>query len=136
VSFKNNEMSEWEFISEVARRSGCSLLLDLNNIHVNAFNHGFDPAEYLRAIPLEHVAQIHLGGATDHGRYLFDTHAEDIHEDVWNLFRSLAPSIRHVPVCIERDEDIPDFRELEEEVMKAVYILEKSHETQRSPIYV
>ncbi|MDG0815638.1 MNIO family bufferin maturase [Bdellovibrio svalbardensis] len=136
LSFRANEMTEWEFVAEVSKRSGCGLLLDINNVYVNSYNHGYDPRTYLNAIPLERVAQIHLAGPTDKGTHLFDTHAEDIPDAVWSLFKTLAPKIRHIPVCIERDDNIPDFRELEAEILKAASILEKSNETARSPIFV
>ncbi len=136
LSFRNNEMTEWEFVSEVSKRSGCALLLDINNVYVNARNHGFDPHEYLQSIPFDRVAQIHMAGPSDQGTHLFDTHAEDIPEAVWDLFRILAPQIRHIPVCLERDDNIPSFQELEVEIIKAAFILEKSHETARRPIFV
>lgn len=135
LSFRGNEMSEWEFVSAISKKSGCALLLDINNIYINSYNHGFDPQEYLRALPLERVAQIHLAGPSDRGTHLFDTHAEDIPDVVWNLFKSLAPQIRHLPVCIERDDNIPHFQELEVEVIKAAYILENTHETARRSIF-
>ncbi|HEX7672950.1 MAG TPA: DUF692 domain-containing protein [Bdellovibrio sp.] len=136
LSFRHNEMPEWDFVSEVSKRSGCALLLDINNAYVNGMNHGFDPINFLRSIPLDRVAQIHMAGPSDYGRYMFDTHANEIPEEVWSLFTQMAPQISHIPICIERDEDIPDFKTLETEVMKAAYILESSHESQRSTIFV
>lgn len=136
LSFRGNEMSEWEFVSEISKRSGCGLLLDINNIYVNAFNHDFAAQEYLEAIPLERVAQIHLAGHANRGTYLFDTHAEDIPEGVWDLFKNLASKVRHIPICIERDDNIPSFQEMETEILKAAYILENSYEAQQRPIFV
>ncbi|WP_374074938.1 DUF692 domain-containing protein [Bdellovibrio bacteriovorus] len=132
ISYRNNEMNEWDFVSEVSHRSGCGLLLDINNVYVNSYNHGFDPKYFLNHIPLERVAQVHMAGPTDYGDFLFDTHSTDIPEPVWELFKLMAPKIRHLPILIERDEDIPDFQDLEAEVMKAVFILESSHESERS----
>ncbi|WII72928.1 DUF692 domain-containing protein [Bdellovibrio sp. 22V] len=132
ISYRKNEMDEWDFVSEVSKRSGCGLLLDINNVYVNSYNHGFDPQYYLNHIPMDRVAQIHLAGPTDYGGYLFDTHSTEIPDKVWDFFKLIAPRIRHLPVLIERDEDIPDFRELETEVMKAVYILENSYDSERN----
>lgn len=132
ISYRNNEMSEWDFISEVSRRTGCHILLDLNNIYVNSSNHGFDPHYFLNHIPMERVAQVHMAGPTDYGDFLFDTHSSDVPEPVWQLFKLIAPKVRHLPILIERDEKIPEFRELEVEVMKAVSILESSYEAERS----
>jgi uncharacterized protein (UPF0276 family) len=130
IRFDTNEMSEEEFLVEVARRAGCRLLLDLNNVYVNSFNHGFDAKKFIRHIPTELIGQIHLAGPSDEGRYLFDTHSTEVPEPVWGLLRSLAPRISHLPVLIERDEDIPEFNTLEVEVMKAAFILENAYETQ------
>lgn len=132
LSYHHNEMEEWDFVGEVSRRSGCGLLLDINNVYVNSYNHGFDPHYFLNHIPLERVAQIHMAGPTDYGDFLFDTHSTDIPERVWDLFKMMAPKIRHLPVLIERDEDIPDFHDLEAEVLKAALILEGSYEAERN----
>ncbi|MBP6226166.1 MAG: DUF692 domain-containing protein, partial [Rhizobacter sp.] len=74
VSFEASEMTEWEFITEVCQRTGCRLLLDVNNIHVSSVNHGFDARAFLRGVPADRVQQIHLAGHTDHGDHLIDTH--------------------------------------------------------------
>lgn len=132
ISYRKNQMHEWDFITEVCRRSGCGLLLDLNNVHINSHNHGFDPQYYLNHIPFDRVAQVHMSGPTDLGIFLFDTHSSEIPEEIWNLFRKLAPQLRHLPILIERDEDIPSFHDMENEVMKAFLILENSYESDRS----
>lgn len=132
ISYRRSDMNEWDFISEVSRRSGCGILLDLNNVHINSHNHGFDPRYYLNHIPMDRVAQVHVAGASDYGGFLFDTHSTEISSEVWDLFKMMAPQIRHLPILIERDDDIPDFHELEVEVMKAVFILENSYEADRS----
>lgn len=132
ISYRNNEMMEWDFISEVSRRSGCSLLLDLNNIYVNAYNHSYDPRYFLNHLPVDKIAQVHMAGPTDYGEFLFDTHSTEIPKQVWELFEVMAPQIRHLPISIERDDDIPEFHQLEHEVKKAVLILENSYEFERS----
>lgn len=132
ISYRHSSMEEWDFVSEVSRRSGCALLLDVNSIYVNSHNYGYDPHYYLNHIPMERVAQIHLSGPTDYEDFLYGSQSEDIPPPVWDLFTVLAPQIRHLPVLIERDHDIPEFHELEAEVLKAAYILETSYETERN----
>ena len=87
VTYTHSAMPEWEFLTEVARRSGCGILLDVNNLYVNATNHKFDPREYLKNISKESVGQIHLAGHTDMGSFLFDTHSAPIIDRVWELYR-------------------------------------------------
>ncbi|MBC7372236.1 MAG: DUF692 domain-containing protein [Bdellovibrionaceae bacterium] len=113
------EFTEWEFLVEVCQRTGCKILLDINNIYVNSVNFSFDPLEYLRAIPASLIGQIHLAGFTDMGDYLFDTHSKPVHEKVWELFKFKAPDLAKVPVLIEWDDDIPAFTELESELSRA-----------------
>jgi len=125
VTYRHSVMPEWEFLSEVARRSGCGILLDLNNIYVNSVNHGFDPADYLAGIPGEFVGQFHLAGHTDMGNFLFDTHSRPIVDSVWNLYREALKRFGQVSTLIEWDEDIPEFSQLREEVEKAKIIYEK-----------
>lgn len=136
IGFRNNEMSEWEFVTEVTKRSGCALLLDLTNTYINANNHGYDVRDFVNSIPLDRVAQIHLAGPRDYETYMFDTHSEEIPEPIWDLFSALAPRIRHIPISIERDDNIPEFQDLEYEVIKAALILEKSYDTQRTSVFV
>ena len=119
VTYAHSTMPEWEFLTAVAERSGCGILLDLNNIHVNAFNHQFDPSEYLRAIPGELVGQFHLAGHTDMGGFLFDTHSAPVIDRVWELYREGLTRWGPVATLIEWDEDIPAFARLAEEAEKA-----------------
>lgn len=119
VAFRESTMKEWEFLVAVARRAGCGILLDLNNIYVNAFNHGFDAYEYLRAVPGELVGQIHLAGHTPMGGYLFDTHSRPVIEEVWDLYREYLRLNGPTATLIECDEDIPPFEELFSETKKA-----------------
>jgi len=119
VTYQHSTMPEWEFLTEVAQRAGCGILLDLNNVYVNAYNHQFDPYEYLREIPGELVAQFHLAGHTDHGAYLFDTHSRPVIEAVWELYREALRQWGPVSTMIEWDEDIPPFSRLSAEAEKA-----------------
>src|SRR5579862_2793796 len=87
LSFHADEMSEWEFLREVAARADCNILLDINNIFVSSVNHGFDPVKYLQAMPKSRVWQFHLAGHSNMGGHLIDTHDHPIVEPVWNLYR-------------------------------------------------
>ena len=120
-------LSEWDFLLAVAKQSGCRILLDINNLYVNARNHQFDPHDFLDAIPVEHVGQIHLAGYTDMGTYLFDTHSKPVYPEVWDLFSRFIARAPHVPTLIEWDEDIPEFSRLEEEALSAVKIWDQHH---------
>jgi len=113
VTYKHSEMSEWEFLTEIAKRSGCGILLDLNNIYVNSKNHGFDAYEYLHAIPQDFVAQYHLAGHTNMGKFLFDTHTGKVTEAVWDLYREATRLFGPVSCLIEWDIEIPDFETLQ-----------------------
>lgn len=116
VEFKASQMSEWAFVRQVCDEADCLLLLDLNNIHVSAVNHGFDAAEYLRHMPGERVRQIHLAGHTDHGDHLVDTHDHPVASPVWELYRQALQSFGPVPTMIERDDHIPALGELIKEL--------------------
>lgn len=107
VTYGASEMSEWEFSSELSRRSGCSLLLDLNNVLVSAFNHGFDPELYLAGLPPERVVQFHLANHTRRDGYRFDDHRGPVPPEVWALFEAACRRFGAVSSLVEWDEDIP-----------------------------
>ena len=119
LTFHASEMSEWEFLREVAQRADCAILLDINNIYVSSVNHGFDPLQYLRAMPKSRVRQFHLAGHSDLGGHLIDTHDAPIVEPVWNLYRSALAHFGAVPTMIERDDNIPELSELVAELQIA-----------------
>lgn len=123
LSYIHSRMPEWEFITAIARKAGCGILLDLNNIYVNSFNHQFDPFEYVRAIPGELVGQFHLAGHTDKGNYLFDTHSAPVIDKVWDLYREALKLYGPVSTLIEWDADIPPLPRLvaEKEKARAIY---------------
>ena len=100
-------MTEWEFLGEAARRSGCRVLLDVNNVWVNAVNHGFDPRGYIEAIDPAHVSQFHLAGFEATPAGLVDTHGTAVSEDVWRLYEHALGHVGPRPTLIERDTDIP-----------------------------
>jgi uncharacterized protein (UPF0276 family) len=119
LNYKHSEMPEWEFVDEVARRADCLLLLDVNNVYVSARNHDFDPLEYLQAIAPERVWQLHLAGHLDRGDYVIDTHDHDVPDPVWHLYRSALACFGPVSTMIERDDNIPPFDRLLEELNQA-----------------
>ncbi len=112
LTYQASEMSEWEFLREVAQRADCAILLDINNIYVSSVNHGFDPLTYLHAIPKSRVRQFHLAGHSDLGGHLIDTHDHPIVEPVWNLYGAAVAHFGAVPTMIERDDNIPELSEL------------------------
>jgi uncharacterized protein (UPF0276 family) len=112
VEFTDSQLTEWDFLREVAERADCLLLLDVNNIYVSSVNHGFDALAYIKAVPAARVQQIHLAGHENHGDYLIDTHDHPVPDPVWDLY---AQALRHtgpVSTMIERDDRIPALAEL------------------------
>jgi uncharacterized protein (UPF0276 family) len=112
VSYPESEMSEWEFLREIATRADCLILLDINNIYVSSINHEFDPRDYLQAIPVERVWQFHLAGHRNHGDYIIDTHDEPVIDPVWELYEAAVRHFGRVSAMIERDDNIPPLAEL------------------------
>lgn len=119
LAFSRSEMSEAEFMRRLVERTGCGILLDLNNLYVNHRNTGADPLEYFEKLPPDSILQMHLAGYSDSGKFYFDTHSAPVYDPVWDLFRRAMRLYPMVPVCIEWDEDIPDFDVLEAEVDRA-----------------
>ncbi|MXP47503.1 DUF692 family protein [Altererythrobacter luteolus] len=111
LTFPEDEMTEWEFISAMAMRTGCYLLLDVNNIYVSAHNHGFSAETYLAGLPMDRVRQIHLAGHTD-GEIKIDTHDQPVCDEVWQLYAKTRDMTGPVAVMIERDDAIPPLPEL------------------------
>ena len=116
VRMAEDEMTEWEFLRELVRRSGCELLLDVNNVYVNAVNHRFDARAFIDALPPQAVRQIHLAGHTDNGDHLVDTHDSPVCEAVWELYEHAVARFGPVPTMIERDDAIPPLAELVSEL--------------------
>ncbi|HEU4627011.1 MAG TPA: DUF692 domain-containing protein [Steroidobacteraceae bacterium] len=111
VSFAG-EMTEWEFLGTMCARTGCELLLDVNNVFVSASNHGFDPMAYLAGIPADRVRQIHLAGHSQGREKLIDTHDKPVAAPVWSLLATALQRVGSVAIMIERDDDIPPLGEL------------------------
>jgi len=112
LSFRDAEMSEWAFVGEVLQRADCLMLLDVNNVYVNARNHGFEPLDYLDALPAARIRQMHLAGHSDYGDYLIDTHDQPVVPPVWALFAAALQRFGPVSAMIERDDRFPPFAEL------------------------
>jgi uncharacterized protein (UPF0276 family) len=119
LEFKESTITEWDFLSELAQGTGCGLLLDVNNVYVSGYNHGFDAVHYIRSITHDAVVQIHLAGPTDCGRYLVDTHDQPVPAPVWELYRLAHELTGGVSTLLEWDANIPDFPELVAELSKA-----------------
>jgi uncharacterized protein (UPF0276 family) len=127
VAFAESAMPEWEFVAAVLRKTGCRLLLDVNNVYVNAVNHGFDADAYLAAMPGEAIAEIHLAGFDATGPCLIDTHSARVAPEVWALYRRTIARIGPRPTLIEWDLDLPEFAVLEAEAATAQVILADCH---------
>jgi hypothetical protein len=119
IEFAAPEMSEWEFLTEVSTRADCGILLDINNVYVSSVNHGFDPLDYLKAIPSERIGQIHLAGHSVKDGYLLDTHDAPVCKEVWELFRWVTRNIGLASTMVEWDAKIPEFSALVAEAEKA-----------------
>jgi uncharacterized protein (UPF0276 family) len=128
LRYRCNEVPEWEFLTALAHESGCGLLLDVNNLYVNAKNHGFDPYSYLHGIPPSAVQEIHLAGHTvthiDGREIRIDTHNTHVADAVWRLYGTALNRFGPVPTLIEWDADIPDLAVLEAEATRATWMLE------------
>jgi hypothetical protein len=119
LEFSTSRLSEWEFLAEVARRADCLLLLDVNNVHVSARNHGFLAADFLAGLPGDRVAQIHLAGHSDHGTHLLDTHDASVPEPVWALYQEAVRRFGRVSTLVEWDDHIPPLEEVLAEAERA-----------------
>ena len=126
VAYAADEMPEWEFVAELARRADCHLLFDVNNVYVSSRNHGFDPHVYVDAMPVERVKQIHLAGHEDHGDFVIDTHDHPVRDEVWDLYRYTIARIGAVPTMIERDDRIPPLDDLLAELAQARALAESA----------
>ena len=119
LTYTHSTMSEWEFLSALAERADCGLLLDVNNIFVSAHNHGFDPRSFLAGIPIDRVGQIHLAGHSDHGAHLLDTHDRPVCDGVWSLYESAVARFGAVSTLIEWDDNLPSLERVIEESRRA-----------------
>lgn len=112
VAFHESEMDEWVFVKEMAERADCLLLLDVNNVFVSGFNHGFDAAHFIDSVPVERVVQLHLAGHTGNETHKIDTHDQPVCEEVFQLYEQARRRFGDVSAMIERDDNFPPFSEL------------------------
>lgn len=125
ITYTHSHLTEWEFFTQVAEQADCLLLLDVNNIYVSAFNHGFAPKDYLEGVPVNRVQQFHLAGHHNCGTHIIDTHDHPVIDEVWALYADAVRRFGHVSTMIERDDNIPEFPELFAELNQAKSIAEK-----------
>ncbi len=119
LTYTSSTMTEWAFLSAIVEEANCGILLDVNNIYVSSYNHGFDPNEYVAAVPAHRVVQIHLAGHTNFGSYILDTHSDHVIDPVWDLYRSVIGRIGSVSTLVEWDDDIPSLEVLLAEAERA-----------------
>lgn len=112
IDFPGAQMTEWEFLDRLCARTGCGLILDVNNVFVSASNHGFDPLAYLDGLPHGRVRQIHLAGHSQGAELLIDTHDQPVPDPVWKLYAHILPRLGPVATMIERDDAIPPLHTL------------------------
>ncbi|MCX5658674.1 MAG: DUF692 domain-containing protein [Planctomycetota bacterium] len=132
AEFHASEMTEWEFLAEVVEKADCGVLLDVNNIYVSSRNHGFDPAEYLEAVPPERVGQIHVAGHSHYERYTLDTHDHPVLDPVWSLYARAIERCGPVSTLLEWDAHIPPFEEVHAEALKARKFLARASAPRRA----
>jgi uncharacterized protein (UPF0276 family) len=119
MEFRESTIPEHAFLAELAERADCAILLDVNNVYVSAYNHGFDAGAYVDAIPADRVVQLHVAGHSDRGAYLLDTHSDHVKSEVWELYRRALRRCGPVSTLVEWDEDIPAWEVLAAEAAKA-----------------
>lgn len=133
LAYKDSEMPEWEMLAEIAEKADCGILFDCNNIYVSGFNHGFDPNDYVDAMPKGRVVQMHLAGHTNKGAYLLDTHSDHVCDPVWDLYRRALARFGGVSTLIEWDEDIPELDVVVAEAVKAKSVRAQVLDTSKAP---
>lgn len=123
AQFADAGMPEWEFLARVAEDANAAILLDVNNIYVSAYNHGFDPRDYLAAIPFDRVVQFHVAGHTDHGSHIIDSHIGPVIDEVWQLLADAYRRSHGASVLLEWDAEIPSFEETHAEALRAKHFI-------------
>ena len=119
VSIPGGEMTEAQFIGEIAEKTDCGLLLDITNLYINSTNHNYDIKEFLSQLPLERVVQLHFVGGYSYDGILIDSHSESTPAEVWQLMKQVTSSTNVNGIVLERDENIPPFNELTRELQQA-----------------
>ena len=124
LEFNASTMSEWDYLGELVKRTDCGLLLDVNNVYVSAYNHGYDAAHYIQSLPHQSIVQIHIAGPTYCGNYMIDTHDHPVPATVWQLYRLAQELTGGVSTLLEWDADIPEYPALVEELYKAKQVMQ------------
>ena len=119
VQFAHSEMTEWDFLAELTKRTGCWLLLDVNNVFVSAFNHNWSAEDFITSIPADRVVQFHLAGHEHNMTHIVDTHDAMVCDEVWELYKAAIRRFGPVSTLIERDDNIPPYAEMVAELVKA-----------------
>jgi uncharacterized protein (UPF0276 family) len=119
AEFHVSQMTEWEFLTEVAEDADCGILLDVNNIYVSSRNHSFNPLDYIENVPHHRVAQIHIAGHSKYEKYILDTHDHPVIDPVWRLYTRAIELAGPTATLLEWDDRIPSFEEVHEEALKA-----------------
>jgi len=119
VEFVESTMTEWEFITALGEQADCGLLLDVNNVYVSAYNHGFDPVTYMAGFPMHRVVQFHVAGHTHHGTHLIDSHIGPVSDPVWQLLASAYSHTAGASVLLEWDAEIPPWPVVHAEALRA-----------------
>jgi uncharacterized protein len=119
MEFADSTWTEWDFYATLAEESDCGLLLDVNNVYVSSFNHGFDPYQYIDRVPADRVVQYHLAGHSNKGTHILDTHSDHVIDKVWDLYRYSHRRTGSVATLLEWDEAIPSFEVVHAEALKA-----------------
>jgi len=131
LEYKHSTIPEWDFVAQLARRSGCFILLDINNIYVNSVNHGFDPERFIDAIPADRVGEMHLAGFSRKQGLpvplLIDSHDHPVYPEVWDMYRYAVRRIGIKPTLIEWDAHIPAFSVLQQEARRAEQVIHESN---------
>lgn len=125
VGFQKDEMTEWEFYSAIVEKADVFMMLDVNNIYVSSRNHGFDPEDYVRHIPLDRVLQIHLAGHSDYDAYVLDTHDNYVCDQVWDIYAKVYPKTGGVSTLLEWDDNFVSFQNTWDEALKAKQFQQK-----------
>jgi uncharacterized protein (UPF0276 family) len=125
AEYHQSNMTEWEFLAEVAEQADCGILLDVNNIYVSSQNHGFNPYDYLNHIPHHRVGQIHIAGHSKFEKFILDTHDHPVLDPVWKMYAQAIKLCGNTATLLEWDDRIPTFNEVHREALKAAKFLEK-----------
>lgn len=124
VEFVDSDMTEWDFLRAMCEETGCMLLLDVNNVYVSCFNHGWDKDAYLDAVPYDRVVQFHLAGHWNEGTHIIDTHDEPVLDEVWDMYKQVHERTGGRSTLLEWDDNIPAFDDLHAEALKARAVVE------------